>query len=373
MNLHKVILFSVFLALLFSACRSSIEVDVTVTAEPAAAPVKAANALAPAPTIEAVPTAFLSATPELPATILPTATPEPTATPSPTADPYAAYTIETLAERSYGGGELRIEETLERTDTFARYAITYPSDGLEISGFMNVPHDGSQFPVVIMLHGYIAPQQYETLDYTTRYADALAEAGYFVIHPNLRNFPPSDKGPDVYRTGLAEDVLNLIAIVRAQSLDAEGPLRRADREHIHLWGHSMGGGVALRVLVVNNADYIQSAVLYGAMSGNERLNYERIREWSGGERGDFELAASEQALEAISPLDHLERIKAPISIHHGSADETVPPEWSQELCQELEKDGFKPQCFVYEGAGHTFAPPWDDLFKERVRQFFDGH
>ena len=101
---------------------------------------------------------------------------------------------------------------------------------------MNVPNEGDNFPVALLLHGYIDPDEYETVAYTRRYADALAEAGYFVIHPNFRNYPPSDSGPDPYRIGYAIDVLNLIAIVREQSQDTLGTLRRANADDINLWG-----------------------------------------------------------------------------------------------------------------------------------------
>jgi dipeptidyl aminopeptidase/acylaminoacyl peptidase len=306
-----------------------------------------------------------------PATTTPT--PQPSPTPQPTPDPYAPYTIDALAARNYGGGELQIVEQLASTERFARYLITYPSDGLTIEGFMNVPHEGSSFPVAIVLHGYVNPDQYETLAYTTRYADALADAGYFVIHPNLRGFPPAaHESDDAFRTGLAADVLNLIALIRAQSQDPLGPLRRADTEAIHLWGHSMGGGVALRAAtVLGDAPYLRAAVLYGAMSGDETLNYERIREWSGGGSGAFELAAPPDALQAISPIAHLDRLRAPLSIHHGDADETVPPAWSADLCARLQALDHPVECFTYHAAPHTFYGAWEELFNERVIAFFD--
>jgi dienelactone hydrolase len=262
---------------------------------------------------------------------------------------------------------------LERTDSFARYLITYPSDDLTIFGYMNVPHEGNRFPVVIMLHGYISPAEYETIAYTRRYADALAEAGYFVIHPNLRNYPPSDGGPNEYRIGFAIDVLNLIAIIRDQSQDITGTLRRADREDINLWGHSMGGGVALRVITVNNDAYLRAAVLYGSMSGDDILNYRRILQWSQGANGDFELGAPPGMLREISPIYHLNRIRAAMSIHHSDSDEVVPPEWSADLCERLRALDQVPECFTYYGQPHTFRGEGDALFVERFVSFFDRH
>lgn len=303
----------------------------------------------------------------------------PTSAPTLTPNPYADLTIDALAARPYGGGLLEITDTLESNDIFTRYEIKYPSDGLTIYGFMNVPNEGDNFPVVLMLHGYIDPDEYEIVDYTRRYADALAEAGYFVIHPNFRNYPPSDSGPDPYRIGYAIDVLNLIAILREQSLDPLGTLRRANADDINLWGHSMGGGVALRVITVLNEPYLRSAVLYGSMSGDEAKNYGRIRSWAGSQRARFELAAPPAMMRAISPIHHLERVEAAVAVHHSYADDVVPAEWSEEVCELLVglsaagEIPHAPECFFYDLQPHTFRGDGDALFMERVVEFFGRH
>jgi uncharacterized protein len=303
----------------------------------------------------------------------PTATPSPEPAPTASPDPYQGLSIEELAARRYGGGQLEIVDTMESNDAFTRYLITYPSDGLTIYGYMNVPNEGSRFPVVVVLHGYVQPEAYQTVAYTERYADNLAEAGYMVIHPNLRNHPPSDPGPNPFRVGYAIDVLNLIAIIRQQSQDPLGYLRRADPDRIYLWGHSMGGGVAMRVMAVDNSPYLRAAVLYGSMSGDERLNFERIRQWSGGSSGDFELQASSQVLRAVSPVAHLERIRAAVSIHYSLADDVVPPAWSEDLCRLLQARSHPVECHAYEGLPHTFVGRGDALFMEQVVDFFGRH
>ena len=322
--------------------------------------------------VEQSPTPTLTAT----ATEKITPTAVPTQTPTSTPDRYAPLTIEALAARTYGGGLVDIYDTLEPMEaeqTFNRYLFTYPSDGLTIHGYMAVPQEGSKFPVAIVLHGYIDPAEYETIAYTRRYVDALAEAGYFAIHPNFRNYPPSDAGDNPYRIGYAIDVLNLIAIIREQSQDPLGYLRRADANDINLWGHSMGGGVVLRVITVNNEDYLKTAVLYASMSGDEAQNYQRIQEWSGGVNGPFELGASPAMLQAISPIYHLDRIHAAISIHHSEADETVPIAWSNDLCEQLQALAHPVECFTYYGIPHTFRGSGDQLFIERFIRFFDQH
>jgi dienelactone hydrolase len=336
-----------------------------------------------AATLPAAPAATVTAAPPATATVEPTATntaePSPTASPipSPTLDPYADLTIAALTARDYGGGLLEITDTLETNELFTRYAIKYPSDGLTIYGFMNVPNEGDNFPVALVLHGYIDPDEYELVPYTRRYADALAQAGYFVVHPNFRNYPPSDSGPDPFRIGYATDVLNLIAIIREQSQDPLGTLRRANADDINLWGHSMGGGVALRVITVLNEPFLRSAVLYGSMSGDEAKNYGRIRGWAGSQRARFELGAPPETMAAISPIEHLDRVEAAVAVHHSYADDVVPVAWSEEVCQVMDdlytagEIPYAPECFFYDLQPHTFRGGGDELFIERTIEFFD--
>jgi dipeptidyl aminopeptidase/acylaminoacyl peptidase len=327
--------------------------------------------------------------------VLPTATPSPTAisaaastpaprpalsqpvkfpTPTPTPDPYAGITIEDLADRSYGEGALRVEQLLAVTDAFTRTLVSYDSDGLAVYGFMNVPFGDGPFPVVLVNHGYVDPAVYRTLTYTTRYADALARAGFLAIHSNFRGYGASDDGPNEFRTGFTADVLNLAALVRRLGGE-EGPLQLADPSAVGLWGHSMGGGVSLKAITAR-PDLADAAVLYGAMSGDEQRNHDQIYNvFSGGTRGlyDPDNPPSAEDLARLSPINHLERVQTPVSVHHGTLDDQVPPWWSDDLCtrlQELEKDV---ECYVYEGQPHTFVGQGDALFQQRVIDFLRKH
>ncbi|MHB1295337.1 MAG: alpha/beta hydrolase family protein [Anaerolineae bacterium] len=356
------------LVMALSGCQGATGAQATATGPATSAPA-------------ATPTTGFSASPEPSATATetlspttapptPTATIAPTAAPTPTRDPYAGLTIDDLTARSYGEGELAVAETLAVTDAFTRTLITYPSDGLTIYGFMNVPAGPGPFPVAIVLHGYIDPAEYQTLAYTTRYADHLARAGYLVIHPNLRGYPPSDEGPNRFRVGMAIDTLNLIALVQKQG-GREGPLAHADPEFIGLMGHSMGGGITLRVITVSRA--VDAAVVYGSMSADERTNQEQVVIWSSGTRGQEELQTPESDLRRISPSTYLERIAAPVSIHHSLDDVTVPPEWSEELAGWLEERGKNYEYYVYSGTPHTFRGEADALFMHRMTAFFDRY
>lgn len=358
------------LAVLLSACAGNEQAPGPVavaqaTNAPSATPTFPATA---APTPTSTPTQTPTSLPTETPTASPTATATSTPTSTPTPDPFVEFTVDGLTARSYGEGELQVEEVLNVTNAFTRTLITYPSDGLTIYGFMNVPKGEGPFPVVLVLHGYVDPARYNTLTYTTGYADALARAGYLVIHPNFRNWPPSDSGPEDYRVGQAVDVLDLIGLVQKQGGQA-GPLVKADPEHIGLWGHSMGGGISQRVLTVS--DDVDAAVLYGAMSGDEALNHKRILYFTNGANGLWDVAPPDEALQRISPINYLDRVTAAVSIHHGSLDDQVPLAWSEDLCSRLQALEKPVECFTYDGQPHTFVGEGDQLFVQRVREFFD--
>jgi len=304
-------------------------------------------------------------------TISPTAilaTPVPSLTA--TTDPYYFYTIDYLLARSYGGGEIDFYEEVGKNNVFTRYFFRYPSDGLNIYGFADIPNTEGSHPVIISLHGYIDPAAYNTFDYTSHYADALAGAGYIVLHPNLRGYQPSDDGDNLFRVGMATDVLNLIALIQTQS-GGNDPLKNANPNMIGLWGHSMGGGITTRVLTVSHA--VKAAVLYAAMSGDEQKNYEAIRGWSGSTRGLEEANIPVAALDRISPMYFFQNITAAVSIHHGLADQLVPVEWSQLTCDQLKALGKNVECHYYENMPHTFTGTGDEQFIQNTIQFFNQY
>ena len=279
------------------------------------------------------------------------------------------YTNEYLRSRLYGGGKIEFLQTLGQNIYFTRHLIRYPSDGLYIYGFANIPNDERTHPVIIALHGYIEPAVYQTLDYTTHYADALANAGYIVLHPNLRGYAPSDDGENLFRVGMAIDVLNLIEIVKSQSGIGGGQLLYANPDRIGLWGHSMGGGISTRVLTVTGD--VDAAVLYGAMSGDEQKNYEAIRGWSGNTRGLDEQAIPVEELTRISSMYYFDHVTAAVSIHHGMVDERVPLDWSVQTCDQLKSLGKKVECIYYENMPHTFYREGDDEFIQNMIRFFN--
>ena len=306
------------------------------------------------------PTPTLTKKPPTPSPI-----PDHIATLTPTIDPYQGLYIENLKKMKYGGGVLQNEGLLGEELGFKRYQFKYRSEGLNLFGFMDIPDGAGPFPVVILLHGAVDFASYQTVDYTRRYADPLAQAGFIAINPNLRGYAPSQDGNNDFGVGDTIDVLNLVNLVRAQS-GVAGLLEKADKQRIGLWGHSMGGGIVMRALIIDHK--INAGLLYASVNVNEAIN---LSHFGNDGRRETKLKVPGIALDLISPFKFLNEITTPLSIHHGAEDETVPIKWTQDLCKQLEDLGKQVECFLYPGEAHTFKNSGDTLFIKRMIEFFN--
>lgn len=306
-----------------------------------------------------------------PTSIPSTATPlSPTPTITFTPAPYEQYTIDYLRRRSYGGGTLEIARTMEVSDQFTRTVIRDTSDDLTMYGFMNIPASDGPFPVIIMMHGLGDSGSFNNLNFRSDIMDALTNQGYIVIHPIMRGYPPSDSGDNMFRVGMAMDMLNLIALIKSQS-GQTGALEKAMPDHIGILGHSLGGNVALRVLTVSSD--VRAAVLYASMSGNELKNSEQLYKITEDPQFQNELNILPSQLQSISPMYYYANITAPIQLHQGTIDETVPVSWAEETCSLLNTAGKRIECIYYEGEDHVFDDDVKIQFLENTISFYKTH
>ena len=292
-----------------------------------------------------------------------------TATPDPWAE-YAQYTIEGLRARTYGTGEIEIVQTLEETQTFTRYLIAYPSDGLRITGMLNRPYGDGPFPVVILNHGYYPLDVYQTGNGTKTAADYLAARGYMTISPDFRSHAGSDDAPNQFRAGHVIDVLNVIPL--AQKLPSAKPGK------VGMWGHSNGGAITSKAIAVS--DQIGAALIYAPASSNIVEDYKfRVEraQARGGEidRVEWPVLPEEgpDLYERLSPLPYLQYVTAPVHIHWGTNDETVPRKWPEDLRIGLENAGKPVTWYEYPGEPHSLTTAGNSIYLPRMVEFFDQY
>lgn len=332
-------------------------------------------------------------------------TPTPTVLPSPTATrtPEQAlypYTIEGLRKHKFQSGEITIRETLLETEDFTRYLIEYPSDGLTITGILQVPTIGEPpYPVIVMNHGFFSRTVYASGDGTDRAAEFLNKRGYLTVSSDYRSWADAETGESLFYSGLAIDVINL--------MNALESFPEADVERIGMWGHSMGGGVTLKVLTIDPStgsgrSRVKAAVLYSSVSADFADIIER---WGPGCLGDvfegelaygcnssdilpltlpddlvkpyFDASADPEALQKFSPLYHFDFVTAPVQIVYGTEDGKTsagtPPEWSKKMYEGFIEAGVDAKLYAHEGEGHSFLYDEWFAFMQRSSQFFDLH
>jgi len=321
--------------------------------------------------------------PSLPATgeeIIPTATLVANVadgqTPAPTPTPLHPFAIESMRARDYPGSDIIIEQVLEPGSNYQRYIVSYQSDGLKIYALMTMP-DGDKpapgWPVIVFNHGYIQPGQYRTTERYVAYQDALARAGYITFKSDYRGHGKSEGTPSGHLApGYTIDVLNAV-----------GSLKKypdADPNRIGMWGHSLGGEITLRAMVISGD--ITAGVIW---AGTVAPPAEQLGMW-GGSRGGHGLPSAPRELTeqygtpeenpefwaSLSATSYLGYLSGPVQLQHGEADQEVPLSWSQALYDAINQAGRAVEIHTYPVSDHNISQGFD-LVMQRTIAFFDKY
>ena len=272
------------------------------------------------------------------------------------------------------GTDFTLGDVQSRTNAYTRYTITYRSNGLLISGIMNIPTGPGPHPLLILNHGYIAPSIYTNGRGLKREQDYLARQGFAVLHTDYRGHAFSDESPmveKVYDGSLeyALDSLNAIHAVRAAALP------QIDAKRVGMMGHSLGGGVTLAVATAH-PEMIDAIVLYAPVHGDVWENFTRWRaEREEGDRTIEQFGTREEHPETwdqLSPQTFLSNIDDPVLLFQGDKDKDVPKAWSDHLAQKLKDAGRDVTYIEYPYEGHEFATQWSD-FMQKTAEFFSTH
>jgi len=295
--------------------------------------------------------------------------------------------IEYMRGQEYPGSDIVIEQELPDGSNYSRYIASYKSDGLKIFALLTVPKGekpATGWPVVIFNHGYIPPEQYRTTEKYLAYTDAFSRNGYILFRPDYRGHGNSEGNPEggYFSPAYTIDVLNALASIK-KYVDA-------DPQKIGMWGHSMGGSITLRSMVVSNQ--VKAGVIWaGVVASYQDLaqNWTRSRPWTPSTReqnmpvhhrpgrqslidkyGDY--AANPQFWQSIAPIYHVDQISGALQLHHGTTDNEVPLLFSQRLEEAMQKADKTVELFTYEGDDHNLSKNLS-LALQRSVSFFDKY
>lgn len=319
----------------------------------------------------------------VPALLAPVSTlkPTPTQTPTPEATSHP-MSIEALRLGSYPGSEIVVESELTPGSNYERFYVYYLSEGLKIHALLTIPTSGmpeNGWPAIVFNHGYIPPDVYVTTERYVNYVDRLASSGYIVFRIDYRGHDRSEgEASGAYGDpGYLVDVLNAIASIKQYP--------SADPNRIGLWGHSMGGYLVLRAMVITK-DINAGVIWAGVVAPYEDLLYNWRRSGSftpspssrgrGWRTEWIDLYGTPeinpQFWDSISANSFLADLSGPLQLHHGTEDEDVPLAFSENLAIQLRSINQPYEFFIYDGDNHNLSRYFTTAMNRTIA-FYDTH
>ena len=328
-----------------------------------------------APTFTEVPVSTATLLPTLPPTKAPTSTP----IPANTAVPFPLQ-IDAMRARQYPGSDIVVESVLDPGVNYSRYLVSYLSEGLKIYALMTIPNGekpSTGWPVIIFNHGFIPPDVYVTTERYLAYVDLIARSGYIVFRSDYRGHGNSEgeAGGAYSRPDYTVDVLNAVSSMK-RHVDA-------DPNRIGMWGHSMGGYITLRSMVITGD--IKAGVIWAGVvasypdlltrwrRGASPPSTPRPGSWRTTLVNTF--GSPEENPEfwnSISANSYLADLSGPIQLHHGTADEDVPLEFSELLYYQMLEAEQYVELYKYDGDNHNISNYFSTAM-QRTIEFFDRY
>jgi dipeptidyl aminopeptidase/acylaminoacyl peptidase len=228
-------------------------------------------------------------------------------------------------------------------------------DGKEISGFLYKP-DAKKFPgkrpVIVNIHG--GPEGQSRPSFIGRNNYYLDELGVAIIFPNVRGSTGYGKTFSLLDNGIhRDDTYKDIGAL----LDWVGTSPTLDASKIMITGGSYGGHMTWAIAANYNDRICCALPVVGISNLVTLLEHTEAyrRDLRRAEYGDERDPQVRAYLEAIAPMNHVDRIKKPIFAVVGKNDPRVPWSESRQILDKLNAQGTPTWFLMANDEGHGYA------------------
>jgi len=255
--------------------------------------------------------------------------------------------------------------------------VSYPtfdsdSGGPEsIPAWIYKPGGEGPFPVIIAIHG--GPESQSRPSFSSTYQMWLQKLGAVVIRPNVRgsdgygkHYMSLDNG--FKREDSVKDIGALLDWIKTQP--------DLDENRVAVFGGSYGGYMVL-ASSVHYSDRLKAAVDIVGISNfvtflENTQDYRRdLRRAEYGDERDPDMRAH---LEAISPLNHVDKIRIPMFVVQGQNDPRVPVTEAEQVVTALREQGLPVWYMNALNEGHGYRKKENrDVYQQATMMFLREH
>lgn len=240
-----------------------------------------------------------------------------------------------------------------------------------IPAWVYKPAGEGPHPVIIVIHG--GPESQARPSFSSTYAMWVQKLGAAVIRPNVRgsdgygkHYMSLDNG--FKREDSVKDIGALLDWIETQP--------DLDQDRVAVFGGSYGGYMVL-ASSVHYSDRLKAAVDVVGISSfvtflentqSYRRDLRRV------EYGDEREPEMRKHLEAISPLNHVEKIKVPMFVVQGQNDPRVPVTEAEQIVAALRANDQPVWYMNALNEGHGYRKKENrDIYGQAVVMFFREH
>jgi len=243
---------------------------------------------------------------------------------------------------------------LRSSDMVAPYLVHFPSrDGKwTISAFAYIPNSiqrNGKYPAIVYIHGGPTGQFVNSFNRNVQY---LVNQGYLVIAPNFRG--STGYGKEFMKANYRDEGGGDLAdIVDAAEWIAKSGF--VDKKKLVSMGGSYGGYLTMMAVTKYPDMWGAGVAIVPYVNWFTELATEdpAIRAYDISIMGDP--VANKALYEDRSPINFIDRVKAPILLIAGGNDVRDPSNESQQVADAIKKQGGFVQLKIYQGEGHQFS------------------